>query len=397
MDMTQTEVSSPREWILLIEKIPPVVAETKQEPPKSRYVQSGPYSTDEVVDLLHKGEAKYSDYIWKTGFDQWVRINEIDDFFQFSRVRAGLLPVSVKEFTEAEDAPESATLDSIAESNASHLEQVFEQTKLQNVDFIDEPVESSAPMPQDLLEHKQLSLDSSMSFQEGPRDFSLKENSKKEAAFDFSFELEKEPTPNLLTHNRVDPSGEVTRLQEGSWTMPAWVAQSSRWFPWVMTGLCLAISSLFLLWYNRSPEVTTTAREVKSIHNIENKPEVKKQTHHREERKPTPKVVSKKDSIEPVILARSLKKKAKLLEKRYVRLKGKPTAWRRFYRQWKKEFESTKRQLSELDKDSQWKQLREGSGLIEARGQVMNRFVLTKKARHEKLRQRDIDKIFDLN
>jgi len=66
-----------RPWIVLVENNPSLDTDVAQP----HYVQSGPYSTEQVVANIQKGETKYSDYIWKPGFDRWLRINEVDDFF----------------------------------------------------------------------------------------------------------------------------------------------------------------------------------------------------------------------------------------------------------------------------------------------------------------------------
>src|SRR4051812_34357995 len=66
-----------RPWIVLVENNPDM--SSTENPP--HYVQSGPYSTEQVIENIEKGLTKYSDYIWKPGFERWLRINEVDDFF----------------------------------------------------------------------------------------------------------------------------------------------------------------------------------------------------------------------------------------------------------------------------------------------------------------------------
>src|SRR4051812_15273264 len=70
-----------RPWILLIEK----ADDPKTAGHESPYTQRGPFNTDEIVEQLRTGEARYSDYVWKAGFERWTRINEIDEFFNHAK------------------------------------------------------------------------------------------------------------------------------------------------------------------------------------------------------------------------------------------------------------------------------------------------------------------------
>ncbi len=58
-------------WVLL--------KKTKADGP-AKYLQEGPYSTEEVLNQIYSGVVQYSDYAWKKGFDKWVRIGFVPDF-----------------------------------------------------------------------------------------------------------------------------------------------------------------------------------------------------------------------------------------------------------------------------------------------------------------------------
>ncbi len=44
------------------------------------YIQRGPFSTDQVKDLLAQGEVQYRDFIWQEGRDKWSRISTLEIF-----------------------------------------------------------------------------------------------------------------------------------------------------------------------------------------------------------------------------------------------------------------------------------------------------------------------------
>jgi hypothetical protein len=46
----------------------------------SNYLQSGPFSLEEVLTQISNGQLRHSDYAWKKGFEKWVRVGFIEDF-----------------------------------------------------------------------------------------------------------------------------------------------------------------------------------------------------------------------------------------------------------------------------------------------------------------------------
>ncbi len=61
------------EWILLTKKV------TGKE---TRFVQTGPHTTDEVKFKILKFEVNFDDHIWKEGFERWMKVSDIPDFDQ---------------------------------------------------------------------------------------------------------------------------------------------------------------------------------------------------------------------------------------------------------------------------------------------------------------------------
>lgn len=47
---------------------------------KHKFEQMGPYSIEQVLELVDKGKATFSDYVWRTGFDNWVSLGKVDKF-----------------------------------------------------------------------------------------------------------------------------------------------------------------------------------------------------------------------------------------------------------------------------------------------------------------------------
>jgi hypothetical protein len=59
-------------WILLVKQ--------NSVEGKHHYIQSGPYTADQVRDKLTKSEIQYDDHVWRKGMIQWTVIGELDDF-----------------------------------------------------------------------------------------------------------------------------------------------------------------------------------------------------------------------------------------------------------------------------------------------------------------------------
>lgn len=46
------------------------------------YKQIGPFTEDQVVELVDRGEVKFTDFAWKKGLETWVKISELEEFEQ---------------------------------------------------------------------------------------------------------------------------------------------------------------------------------------------------------------------------------------------------------------------------------------------------------------------------
>lgn len=53
-----------------------VVLKEVQEDGKPKFLQDGPFSTDEVLEKVQSGELRYSDHCWREGFSSWRLIRE---------------------------------------------------------------------------------------------------------------------------------------------------------------------------------------------------------------------------------------------------------------------------------------------------------------------------------
>lgn len=59
-------------WILLVKR--------QLKEGKSHYIQSGPYTTEQVSDKINKGEVKHEDHAWQKGFTAWRPLASLDEF-----------------------------------------------------------------------------------------------------------------------------------------------------------------------------------------------------------------------------------------------------------------------------------------------------------------------------
>lgn len=46
---------------------------------QEKYEQIGPYTTEQILQLVDRGQIKFSDYIWKPGFSNWVTLGTVDE------------------------------------------------------------------------------------------------------------------------------------------------------------------------------------------------------------------------------------------------------------------------------------------------------------------------------
>jgi len=87
-----------QEWIVLV-KI--------RNQGESKFVQQGPFSTDEIKNNIQSGQYRYNDFVWKKGFEKWERIGDLADFsFKGETQILSLASLAQLKFPEdSEDAP----------------------------------------------------------------------------------------------------------------------------------------------------------------------------------------------------------------------------------------------------------------------------------------------------
>jgi hypothetical protein len=339
-----------RDWILLIEQS----ASESQSAEPGPFCQSGPFTTEEVRQLIQSGQAKYSDYIWKTGFSQWSRINEVDEIFGSES-----LPLETPQIQVSEDFSR-ADLEDVKVSESAKLEQT--QAVLENVlkqvntgkhlDFVEqfplavEPVSEPLPKTEPLfakLETPAPALRTTKSWAE---------------MVGSTFDAPEDSAPETSTTKK---SFKI-RWDE---------AAQGQLFPWVMLSVSLAVTGLFAVWY------FTAEAPLKESASLESKPSLKKPIEEkrpapttrkikpvakepaqatkvtpkpaeRTAAAPKPKVEKRNSSIEIERVAKQFQKKAELLDRQYSQLKDRPLEWQRFYSNWKSE-------LNQVDSDADFK------------------------------------------
>lgn len=47
---------------------------------KQSFDQVGPFNAEQVLQLIETGKVKFSDYVWRAGFENWVPLGKIDEF-----------------------------------------------------------------------------------------------------------------------------------------------------------------------------------------------------------------------------------------------------------------------------------------------------------------------------
>lgn len=117
------------EWVLL--------KKTKGEK-KSQYTQLGPFSKNQVLDLIERGEIKFKDFGWRQGLEAWVPIGDIEEFND-------PLPSTPKVDKEIYEAVrENTQVDEEAQSLTGLVEiEHFEHEKTQVMSASDIPLNSS--------------------------------------------------------------------------------------------------------------------------------------------------------------------------------------------------------------------------------------------------------------
>lgn len=57
-----------------------IVLQKKKRDEGAGYVQSGPFSNEEIREKIKRGEVDYADYIWRDGQEEWKKVTEIREF-----------------------------------------------------------------------------------------------------------------------------------------------------------------------------------------------------------------------------------------------------------------------------------------------------------------------------
>ncbi len=78
----------------------PWVCLQRKSPDGFEFTTTGPYSLDEIRESLMAGRVSYTDYVWRSGFNEWKRIGLMEDFNP--RLRKAE-PVKAREPESAED------------------------------------------------------------------------------------------------------------------------------------------------------------------------------------------------------------------------------------------------------------------------------------------------------
>lgn len=84
-----------------------IVLKKKPRDAGAGYLQSGPYSTEEIRDKIKVGDIDFVDYVWKEGREKWSKISQTRDFNpEYEEVRTK----EKKVFSGVQVRPESADL-----------------------------------------------------------------------------------------------------------------------------------------------------------------------------------------------------------------------------------------------------------------------------------------------
>lgn len=59
-----------------------IILRTVEVDGRERHEQIGPFNVEQVLELIDKGKIKFSDHVWKTGFENWVPLGKLDKFDQ---------------------------------------------------------------------------------------------------------------------------------------------------------------------------------------------------------------------------------------------------------------------------------------------------------------------------
>lgn len=57
-----------------------IVLRTVEVDGRHHYEQLGPFTIDHVLQLIDKGKIKFTDFVWRTGYENWVPLGRVDEF-----------------------------------------------------------------------------------------------------------------------------------------------------------------------------------------------------------------------------------------------------------------------------------------------------------------------------
>jgi hypothetical protein len=57
-----------------------IVLRTVEVDGRNHYEQLGPFTIDHVLQLIDKGKIKFTDFVWRTGYENWVPLGRVDEF-----------------------------------------------------------------------------------------------------------------------------------------------------------------------------------------------------------------------------------------------------------------------------------------------------------------------------
>lgn len=57
-----------------------IVLRTVEVDGRDQYEQLGPFTIDHVLQLIDKGKIKFTDFVWRNGYENWVPLGRVDEF-----------------------------------------------------------------------------------------------------------------------------------------------------------------------------------------------------------------------------------------------------------------------------------------------------------------------------
>lgn len=69
--MTPTQFKADSDWIVL---------RTVEVDGRDQFEQIGPFTIEQVLQLIDKGRIKFTDFVWRNGYENWVPLGQVDQF-----------------------------------------------------------------------------------------------------------------------------------------------------------------------------------------------------------------------------------------------------------------------------------------------------------------------------